>query len=488
MFCDLQYCDLQWSETQTSATETTAMSQADVPPGSTDNSGRTARFGLATATFVVVSSMVGTGVLTTSGFSVYFLGSNQLMLVLWVIGGVLAVCGALTLCELTALIPRSGGDYVYLHESYGPAVAFLSGWVSFFIGFGGPIAASSSAAANYLLVPFAIDPAREAILRPALASAIVLALAVVHGFGRDSSIRAQGGMTVVKLAILLTLAVAGVALGWGRWSSLADRPPITTDVAVTMASSLVYVTYAYTGWNAASYLAGEVDRPQKRMPWAILVGTGLVTLLYLLLNFAYALAIPAEAIRGLVGDSKNVGVVAPIAQIAAERLVGPRVANPLSMAIGLTLIASVSAYVLTGPRVLMAMAASGQFPAFAGRVTDRGAPVLATGLQVTWALILLWTASFEPILLYSSIGLSLFSMLTVSSVFVLRSQRPEAARPFRTPGYPITPLIYLVGTGALVVAVARSRPDVAIASGLSIASGVPVYYAWRAAQKLRARV
>ncbi len=463
------------------------MSQADASPGSPDASARPPRFGPATATFVVVSSMVGTGVLTTSGFSVYFLGSNQLMLALWIIGGALAVCGALTLCELTAMIPRSGGDYVYLHESYGPAVAFLSGWVSFFIGFGGPIAASSSAAANYLLVPFPIDAGREAIVRPALASAIVLALAVVHCLGSVSSIRVQGGMTVVKLAILSTLAVAGVTLGWGHWSSLADRPPMTVDVVVSMASSLVYVTYAYTGWNAASYLAGEVDRPQKRMPRAILIGTGLVTLLYLLLNFAYALAIPAEAIRGMVGDSKNVNLVAPIAQIAAERLVGPRVANPLSIAIGLTLIASVSAYVLTGPRVLMAMAASGQFPSFAGRVTGRGAPVVATVLQVTWALVLLWTAKFEPILLYSSIGLSLFSMLTVSSVFVLRATRPGAARPFRTPGYPITPLIYLVGTGALVVAVARSRPEVAAASGLSVASGVPVYYAWRAIQKLRAR-
>ncbi len=187
-----------------------------------------------------------------------------------------------------------------------------------------------------------------------------------------------------------------------------------------MASSLVYVTYAYTGWNAASYLAGEVDQPQTRMPVAILVGTGLVTTLYLLSNLAYALALPAAAVRAMVGDPSEVGKVTRIAQIAAERLVGPQIANPLSFAIGLTLMASVSAYVLTGPRILMAMASAGQFPEFAGQVTHRGAPVVATVLQVGWALVLLWTASFEPILLYSGIGLSLFSMLTVSSVFVLR--------------------------------------------------------------------
>ena len=441
------------------------------------------RFGLATAVFVVVSSMVGTGVLTTSGFSMYFLGSNQLMLILWVLGGILAVCGALTLCELTALIPRSGGDYVYLHESYGPAVAFLSGWVSFFIGFGGPIAATSSAAANYLLVPFGLLPATEALVRPSLASAIVLTLAWIHCRGRRSSIRTQGVMTVVKLAILLCLALAGVALGWGRWETIADRPPITGGTLLTMGSSLVYVTYAYTGWNAASYLAGEVDQPQTRLPVAILVGTGLVTTLYLLLNLAYALALPAAAVRAMVGDPSQVGKVERIAQIAAERLVGPQIANPLSVAIGLTLMASVSAYVLTGPRILMAMASARQFPEFAGQVTHRGAPVIATVLQAGWALVLLWTASFEPILLYSGIGLSLFSMLTVSSVFVLRWKQPAASRPFRTPGYPLTPLVYLGGTGTLVVAVGWDRPWVALTSVASIALGVPVYYAWQAVRE-----
>lgn len=441
------------------------------------------RFGLATAGFVVVSSMVGTGVLTTSGFSMFFLGSNQLMLVLWIFGGVLAVAGALTLCELTAAIPRTGGDYVYLAAAYGPAVAFLSGWVSFFIGFGGPIAMSASAAANYLLVPFHLDAGREPIVRLVLATSIILGLALIHAGGRRASIRLQGTITLVKLAILTTLAVVGVALGWGRWEALADRPPLTGGVVATMLSSLVYVTYAYTGWNAASYLAGEVDRPQERMPRAILLGTGLVTALYLTLNLAYALALPAGAIREVVERAGGkVDAVEPIAWLAAGRLVGPRVADPLSFLVGLTLLASVSAYVLTGPRVLLAMAEAGQFPAAAGRVSARGAPRVATTLQVGWSLLLLWTAQFEPILLYSGIGLALFSMLTVSSVFLIRRRIPAAKRPFRTPGYPITPLVYLVGTGALVVAVARERPAVAGASVASIALGVPFFYAWQAAR------
>src|SRR6516165_9971259 len=369
------------------------------------------RFGLATATFVVVSSMIGTGVLTTSGFTVYFVGSNQLMLALWVFGGVLALCGALTMCELSAALPRSGGDYVFLSEAYGPLAAFLSGWVSFLIGFGGPIAASASAAAKYLLAPLRLGEASAAVAQPAVASAAIVALGVIHCLGRGSTIRAQTGMTALKIGILAALAVAGLAAGWGRWENVADRPPLTSGLLVTMASSLVYISYAYTGWNAASYLAGEMDRPQERMPRAILLGTGLVLALYLTLNTAYALALSAADVRSIVGRPENVNAITPIAQITADRLYGPRVADPMSVAIGLTLLASVSAYILTGPRVAYAMARAGQFPEVAGRLSARGAPAIATALQVAWSLVLLWTASFERILIYSGVGLAIFSML-----------------------------------------------------------------------------
>lgn len=443
------------------------------------------RFGLATATFVVVSSMIGTGVLTTSGFTVYFVGSNQLMLALWVVGGVLALCGALALCELSAALPRSGGDYVFLAEAYGPLAAFLSGWVSFLIGFGGPIAASASAAAKYLLAPLRLGDMAAAIAQPAVASIAIILLGVVHCLGRGSTIRAQGGMTALKLGILTVLAVAGLAGGWGRRENLADWRPLAPLDFVTMASSLVYISYAYTGWNAASYLAGEVDQPHKRMPRAILLGTGIVLALYVALNTSYALALSVADVRAIVGAARDVNAVAPIAQIAALRLFGHRIADPLSVAIGLTLLASVSAYILTGPRVCYAMARAGQFPEVAGRLSSRGAPAIATALQVAWSLILLWTADFERILLYSGVGLAIFSMLTVAAVYVLRVRRPDLPRPFRTPGYPLVPAVYLAGTGLLTLAVFFERPLVASISVLSIAAGVPVYYFWISAARKR---
>ena len=292
-------------------------------------------------------------------------------------------------------------------------------------------------------------------------------------------------MTALKIGILAVLAVAGLAAGWGRWENLADRPPLTPSLLVTMASSLVYISYAYTGWNAASYLAGEVDRPQERMPRAILLGTGLVLALYLALNTAYALALSAADVRAIVGGPENVNAIAPIAQIAADRLYGRRVADPLSVAIGLTLLASVSAYILTGPRVAYAMARAGQFPEVAGRLSARDAPAIATALQVAWSLVLLWTASFERILLYSGVGLAIFSMLTVSAVYVLRWRRPDLPRPFRTPGYPLVPAVYLVGTGLLTAAVFYERPVVSSISLLSIAVGVPVYYFGTSAARRR---
>jgi|688.fasta_scaffold76703_3 APA family basic amino acid/polyamine antiporter len=433
-----------------------------------------ARFGLATAVFVVVSSMIGTGVLTTSGFTVFSTGSNQLMLGLWAAGGVLALCGALSLAELAAALPESGGDYVFLREAYGPLAGFLSGWVSFLIGFGGPIAASAAAAAKYLLVPLRLEGKFAAAAELGLATSLIVALAVIHCLGRRSTIRAQAAMTLTTLVILVALAAAGLAAGRGRWENLTDRPPLSPSLLVAMASSLVYISYAYAGWNGAAYVAGEVARPRRVVPRAILLGTGLVTGLYLALNLVYALAIPAAEIKAVVAQ-RGLDAVAPIAQLAAERLFGPRVADPLAVAIGLALVASASASVVTGPRVAAAMARAGQFPALAGRETRAGSPVVATLLQAGWAVLLLWTASFETILMYAGVGLAIFSMLSVAAVFVLRVRRPDLPRPFRTPGYPLVPAAYLLGTGLLTAAVAWERPLVAAVSVATIAAGVPVF-------------
>ena len=256
-----------------------------------------AEFGLPMAIFVVLASMVGVGVLTTSGYTVALVGSNQWMLGLWVVGGVIAVCGALTLAELSAALPHTGGDYVYLYEAYGPLAAFLSGWVSFLIGFSGPCAASAFAASKYVLAPLQLEGTRAILIQRILATFCILLLSAVHVSGRERTARVQVVITSLKLLVLGLMVVAGLAVGWPHSANLFDARPVDGGLAVTMMFSLVYIYYAYTGWNGASYLAGEIRNPQKVLPRAILLGTALVTVLYLALNVVYALALSGADIR-----------------------------------------------------------------------------------------------------------------------------------------------------------------------------------------------
>ena len=341
-----------------------------------------AEFGLPTATFVVVAGMVGAGVLTTSGYTVALVGSNQWMLLLWVLGGVTAICGALTLAELSAALPRTGGDYVYLYETYGPLAAFLSGWVSFLIGFAGPSAASAFAFAKYTLAPFQPSSAQAVLRERILASVAILLFAAIHVSGRRRTAHVQGWITILKLVGLVAFALSGLSIGWPNSANLVDLTPLDGKLAVTLMSSMVYIYYAYTGWNSASYLAGEVRDPQRRLPQAIMLGTAGVTILYLALNVVYALALSAADVNRLVHDPSNhegLEAVAPIAQIAAARLFGVVWSTPLSIGFGLMLLSTLSAYVLIGPRVVFAMAQAGQFPALAARLTRRaGTPAVAT--------------------------------------------------------------------------------------------------------------
>jgi basic amino acid/polyamine antiporter, APA family len=433
-------------------------------------------FGLPMGIFVVVSSMIGVGILTTSGFTVASVGSNQLMLLLWIVGGVLALCGALCVAELASALPSSGGDYIYLYEAYGPLPAFLTGWVSFLIGFAGPIAASAFASASYLLAPLGLPPAEARLAQQAAASVAIIAFAFIHTSKASYAARAHFSVTVLKLGILGAFALAGLYAGWGHWQNLADRPALSLGTASSMLFSLVYISYGYTGWNAAAYLAGEIDNPGRKLPQAILVGTSLVVILYLALNTVYALALRTGDIEQIAKE-RGFDAVQPIAELAANRLFGPKVSAGLSVAFGLTLLASLSAYVLTGPQVAVAMARAGHFPPIASRLSTRtGAPVIATALQVGWALLLLWLGTFEKILIYASVGLALFSMLSVSTVIVLRHIRPDLHRPFRTPGYPVVPAIFLVGTALLTIAAFIERPWPSLYSLLTILAGIPVYY------------
>ena len=311
------------------------------------------------------------------------------------------------------------------------------------------------------------------------ATLAILAFAVVHVSGRRNTARVQGGITALKVGGLCVFALSGLSIGWKNSANLNDLTPVDGNLAVALMSSMVYIYYAYTGWNSASYLAGEVKDAQRRLPQAILLGTAGVTILYLALNVVYSLALSAGDVRAIT-DRDGFDAVAPIAQLAASRLFGERWSALLSIGFGLMLLSTLSAYVLIGPRVVYAMARADQFPALAARLLPRAqTPAVATGLQVAIALALLWMGKQESIIVYAGVGLSIFSILSMSSIYVLRWRRPDLLRPFRTPGYPVTPAIYLLSTGALTLATFYDRPAVAFYALMSILAGVPFYYIWK---------
>jgi APA family basic amino acid/polyamine antiporter len=444
-------------------------------------------FGMPMATFVVIASMVGAGILTTSGFTMAAVGSNQLMLGLWMVGGVIAVSGALTLAELSSALPRTGGDYIYLHEAYGPLVAFLSGWVSFLIGFSGPAAVAAIGSAKYLLAPFALESGQAILAQRSLATIAILGFAVNHVWGRRATARVQSLITLVKLALLVGFVIAGLIAGRANAANFNDPRPITAAVAQSMLFSLVFIYYAYTGWNGASYLAGEIKGAQHVLPRAILWGTGLVTILYLAMNLVYGMALSSADIAAIIkrpDGTTDDNAVAPIAAIAATRLFGPAWSNPLSVAFGLMLFSTLSVYLLIGPRVIYAMAKAGQFPGIAARLSTRAAtPVVATALQVVVTLLFVWMGSLQQIIGYASVGLSIFSLLSMSSIYILRIRRPDLPRPFRTPGYPVTPAIYLVLTAMLSGAAFLREPAVSCYALLSILAGIPIYYLRRGSNR-----
>jgi len=437
-------------------------------------------FGLSTATYVVIASMVGVGILTISGFIIKDTGSASVMLVLWLLGGVLALCGALTVAELAAAMPHAGGEYVFIREAYGRPWAFLYGWISFVIGFSAPTAIIAHGAGRYLVQPWlSVEDPLEPIITQALAALFIVALTVFHLRGQIFSSRVQNLSTILKLMVLVALVAGGLLLGKGSFHHLAPDLPRQGTPWAALAISLVYIMYSYNGWNAATYIAGEIRDPQRTLPRSLLLGCGGVIVLYLLLNIVYVYALPVSEIRAMSADQ-----VEPIAALAANRLFGVWVAAPLSMAIGVGLLASISAYIFTGPRVYYAMARDGLFPSLAGRLNSRtGALVPATLAQTICSLILLFSGTFQDILTYAGVGLSISSFFVILSVFVLRVRRSEMARPFRTPGYPVVPLVFLICVAWMIVFAFQSQPKWSSISVAMILGGIPLYYLWQAVRK-----
>ena len=417
-----------------------------------------------TATNLVVANMIGTGVFTSLGFQVAAIRTDTALLALWAVGGVVALCGALCYAELAAALPRSGGEYRFLTEIYHPAVGFVAGWISATVGFAAPIALAAMAFGSYLQ---ASVPGVPPIL---LSLALVWGTTAVHLLGVRTGAQFQDTSTAIKLALIALLIVAGLltsppqplefALSRTEWREIASAP---------FAVSLVYVMYAYSGWNAASYITGDVAEPAKNVPRALALGTASVAGLYLLLNYVFLRTTPKDALAGQL----QVGV------LAGEQIFGSFGGKLVSIFISFGLIATVGAMSWIGPRVTKAVSEDFSALRFLRKTTRNDTPIWSTLLQLAVVTALILSATFETVLVYIQLSLLLSSFLTVMGLIVLRFRRPQLARPYRVWGYPLTPLVFLAASLHMMVYTARERP---LESGLGLltaACGLALYFAFR---------
>jgi APA family basic amino acid/polyamine antiporter len=424
------------------------------------------KFRYTTVTAVVIANMVGTGVFTSLGFQLLDIRSGFVLLMLWAVGGIAAVCGAMSYAELGAALPRSGGEYNFLSRIFHPAAGFVSGWVSATIGFAGPTALAAITFAAYAT---SVMPGYDSdMLKKTMATGLVIALTIVHASTRRNSGGLQVIFTVLKVAVIVGFCLAALFIAETPQpvSFLPTSGDGTLLMSGTFAVALIYVSYAYTGWNAATYLSSELEDPQRTLPRILMTGTLLVMLLYLALNFTFLRVAPMDAMVGQV----------EIGYVAAQFAFGDLGGRFTGLILALLLVSTVSAMTLAGPRVLQVIGEDFYALRFLSTTNADGIPTTAIIFQSSLAIIFILTSSFEFILVFAGFTLALNSFATVIGVFVLRVRQPDLPRPYRTFAYPLTPLIYLVLTGWTLTFVLLNRPIEGLFGLGIIAAGLSFYF------------
>jgi APA family basic amino acid/polyamine antiporter len=426
--------------------------------------------GTVHATALVIANMVGTGVFTTTGIVLPYVRSPVLVLAVWAVAGVLGLCGAAVYAELGAMMPRAGGEYVYLTRAFHPAAGFLAGWIALLVGFVAPTAAGAIAFGRYVHTVFPGLPSTAAAL--VLLAGLTIAHMVHVGFGA----RMQTAVTAFVIGLILAFVAAAVVSGHGNAAHLSMMAPVPTSGSAQMpvgagalALGLITVGYAYFGWNSVSYVAGEVRDPVRTLPWALVAGTAAVTLLYLALNLVFLWSAPPAALSGRV----------EVAFVAAGALFGPRGAVWMSSLVALAVAGCVSAMVMAGSRITVAMADDGALTPGLARRNRLGAPTTAVALQGTLAAVTAATVELDTILVYVGFTLNLVAGAAVVALGVLRRRHPDAERPHRALGWPLSGALFVALVAAMTVFAIRERPRESAAGLATLAGGGLAYASWR---------
>ncbi len=423
--------------------------------------------GLTDATLLVVSGVVGSGIFLTPGRIAELLPHVGWIFAAWLAGGLLSLAGALANAELGAMYPRAGGDYVYLREAFHPLAGFLVGWLSFFVIYAGTIATLAAGMAAGLAEFF---PAL-ASAQVAVAVALTWAVSALNYAGVRWGALANNVTAALKIGALLAFVVLGPLLGQGSLANLTAAPPPSTGLSLSVFSlALSPVLFSYLGWNSSVYVASEIRNPSRNLPGSLFLGVAICTVLYLLVNAVYLFAIPVEGLSG----QANAG------EAAARALFGGLGGTLVAAFVLASILGTLNATVLVGPRIAYAMALDGLF--FRG--VDRAHPAYRTPSVAIWVQaaiasgILLALETFERALDYTTFAIVLATMADVAALYRLRRRRPDQVRPYRAWGYPWLPALYLLANGAVAGALLGGRPlECAIGLGL-VALGLPFYWAF----------
>jgi basic amino acid/polyamine antiporter, APA family len=401
--------------------------------------------------------MIGTGVFTSLGLQAEGTHTGFALLALWAVGGLVALCGAACYAELGAAMPRSGGEYVYLGEIFHPFVGFLGGWVSLTVGFAAPIALSGIAFGRYAAVFLPLTPRQGSLVA-------ILALTLIHAASLRLARWFQVAVTTLIVVLIATFIGAAIVFPQPVPTVFAPTRAGLAEIGMpAFAVSLIYVSYAYSGWNAASYVAGEIAEPRRNIPRTLFAGAGIVTVVYVLLNWAFLRTVPVAQLAGIV----------EVGALSARAVFGPHGERIMSAVIAIVMVGSMSGFVLAGSRVTEAIVADMPALRAVAARTPGGVPRRAILAQVALTLVLLLTNAFEPLVTYAGFTLEIVQLLAIIGLIVRRQK--GAASPVRAWGYPATALIYITVSIWTLAFVVLQRPLESLAGIVTLAIGAIVY-------------
>jgi APA family basic amino acid/polyamine antiporter len=423
------------------------------------------RLNLFDATLLVIGNVVGAGIFTTSGFLAGELPQPLLFVAIWLLGGLLTLCGALTYAEMAGMFPRSGGDYQFLKEAYGAWAGFLLGWVSFWVITPGSMAVLSIAMVGYIkgFIPF-----NGVLSEGVLAVTIIFVFSFINYRGVRLSGTLQDLFTLGNLMIMLALILGGFVSGRGNWQNFHVVSSNTFPLSKLLGPAMIAVLFTYSGWFASAYIGGEVKNPGRNLPFSLLLGTIIVTLIYTAMNLVYLYALPLSRLK----DTINV------AQLAAETLFNPRIAQTLCLSIILAISGSINATILGGTRIYYAMAEDKIFWSPLKRLHPKyGTPHFSILSQMILACILVSLGTFGQLLSYVVFVMLLSSIAAGIAHFILRLRKPDLPRPYRTGAYPVVPLLFIGFYIWIAIQIAYAKPLTSIAGLIITLSGLP-FFIW----------